>query len=54
MSQVIMNGKVYTIFEKLPEIQPSLNLVHEEMQRKEKKTREQDWKQMARKGYRKK
>lgn len=48
-------GKIYTIFhannepvvEKLPNF-------HEQMRRKEKKMREQDWKRMARFNYKKK
>ena len=49
------DGKVYIIYENLPVVEPSnLELLHDDMRRKEKKNREQDWKQRARYGYRKK
>ena len=55
MAEVIMNGRVYTIFEA-----PGVNLVtrtgllKEEMRNQEKNQRERGWKQKAIIGYRKK
>lgn len=56
MGQIIgKDGKVYTIFEYLEPIAESLaSLIADEMKRKEKKSRERDWKQRARYNYRKK
>lgn len=56
MAQVIgKDGKVYTIFEYLEPIAESqASLIADEMKRKEKKSRERDWKQRARYNYRKK
>lgn len=55
MAEVIINGKVYIIYENLPTIEPDkTELIITEMERREKKFREQDWKQRARKGYHKK
>lgn len=49
------DGKVYTIYEYLEPIDKSQKeIVIREMERKEKKSREQDWKQRARYNYRKK
>jgi hypothetical protein len=49
------DGKVYTIFEYLEPIDKSQKeIIIREMERKEKKSREQDWKQRARYNYRKK
>lgn len=56
MGQIIeKDGKVYTIFEYLEPITESRTaIIANEMKRKEKKSREQDWKQRARYNYRKK
>lgn len=55
MAQVIINGQVYTIFEMAPVVMGNkVGLIKEEMRKKEKHTRERDWKQMARNNYRKK
>lgn len=55
MAETIINGKVYIIYENLPTIEPNpTELLMTEMRKQEKKSREQDWKQRARKGYRKK
>ena len=56
MAQVIeKDGKVYTIFEYLEPITESQTaLIADEMKRKEKKSRERDWKQRTRYNYRKK
>ena len=55
MAQMIINGKIYTIFEMNPYAleDRQINLIKEEVSKKEKHTRERDWKQMARKNYRK-
>ncbi len=55
MGQVIINGKVYTVFEMVPVVEDSKDgLIKEEMEKKEKHMRERDWKQRARYNYRKK
>ena len=56
MAQIIgKDGKVYTIFEYLEPITESQTaLIADELKRKEKKSRERDWKQRARYNYRKK
>ena len=56
MGQVIgKDGKVYTIFEYLePFTESRAALIADEKKRKEKKSREQDWKLRARYKYRKK
>ena len=56
MTQVIgKDGKVYTIYEYLEPIAESQTaLIADEMRRKEKKCRERDWKQRARRNYWKK
>ena len=56
MGQVIINGQVYTIYEMLPVVleDNQIGLIKEEIRKKEKHTRERDWKQMARQNYRKK
>ena len=55
MAQVIKDGKVYTIYEMCPRIEPSqVELLADQMKSNEKRFREKDWKQRARKGYRKK
>ena len=55
MGQVIINGKVYTIFEMVPTVVDNkVELIKEEMEKKEKHMRERDWKQRARYNYRKK
>ena len=55
MTQVIIGGKVYTIYEMCPQIVESkTELIKDTIKRKEKKSREQSWKQAARFGYRKK
>jgi len=53
MGQIIgKDGKVYTIFEYLEPIAESqISLIADEMKRKEKKSRERDWKQMSRQNY---
>ncbi len=52
MGQVIINGKVYTTYEMNPYAldDQQINLIKEEVRKKEKKSREQDWKQRARYG----
>lgn len=53
--EIIFNGQVYTIFEMVPALEDNkTGLIKEEMRKKEKHTRERDWKQMARNNYRKK
>ena len=56
MGQVIINGQVYTIYEMNPYAleDRQISLIKEEASKKEKHTRERDWKQMARQNYRKK
>lgn len=56
MGQIIgKDGKVYTIFEYLEPITESRTaIIANEMKRKEKKSREQDWKQRARYNYHRK
>lgn len=55
MAQVIIKGQVYTIYELNPYAleDRQINLIKEEVSKKEKHTRERDWKQMARQNYRK-
>jgi hypothetical protein len=55
MAQVIINGQVYTIYEMNPYAleDRQISLIKEEVSKKEKHTRERDWKQMARQNYRK-
>lgn len=53
--EFVINGEVYTIFEMVPVVVDNkVGLIKEEMRKKEKHTRERDWKQMARNNYRKK
>lgn len=57
--KVIIDGKEYTLYEKAPNVAPDFDTytnraLRLEMRRREKKSREQDWKQRARKGYHKK
>lgn len=53
--KVYIDGKEYILYEKAPIIEPSkTGLIKTEMERREKKSREQDWKQRARKGCHKK
>ena len=55
MAQAIINGRVYIIYENIPTVQDSnVSLLMEEMRRREKHTRERDWKRRAVTGYRKK
>ena len=57
MGEVIVGGKIYTIFEMLPvELygRPDTGVVIREMEKKEKVQREQGWRIKAVKGYRKK
>ena len=56
MGQVIINGQVYTIYEMNPYAleDQQIALIKREVRKKEKHTRERDWKQMARQNYRKK
>ena len=57
MGEVIVGGKIYTIFEMLPvELygRPDTEVVIREMKKKEKVQREQGWRIKAAKGYRKK
>ena len=55
MGQVIISGRSYYIFEMVPVVMDNkVGLIKEEMKKKEKHTRERDWKQMARQNYRKK
>lgn len=55
MREVIINGQVYVVYENIPvPDQPKVNLLFNDMEKKEKKQREQGWKYKAVKGYRKK
>lgn len=55
MREIVFNGQVYTIFEMVPVLEDNkTGLIKEEIRKKEKHTRERDWKQMARNNYRKK
>ena len=55
MAVVIIGGKEYIIYEMCPTIEPNnVELIKDDIKKKEKKSREQSWKQMARFGYRKK
>ena len=57
MGEVIVGGKIYTIFEMLPvELygRPDTGVVIREMEKKAKVQREQGWRIKAAKGYRKK
>jgi hypothetical protein len=56
MAQVIIKGQVYTIYEMNPYAleDQQIALIKREVRKKEKHTRERDWKQMARQNYRKK
>ena len=56
-AKIIINGKIYTLyeFEILPRSEPNLTeAIHEEMRRKEKISRERDWKHRARSNYQRK
>lgn len=52
MGQVIINGHVYTTYEMNPYSleDKQINIIKEEVRKKEKKRRERDWKQRARYG----
>lgn len=53
--EFIINGEVYAVFGMVPGLEDNKSgLIKEEMRKKEKHTRERDWKQMARNNYRKK
>ena len=55
MAKVFFNGKMFDIFEKVPDISVvDVRAEIAEYRRKEKHSREQDWKQRQRKGYCKK
>lgn len=56
MAQVIINGRSFYIFEMNPYAleDQQIALIKREVRKKEKHTRERDWKQMARQNYRKK
>jgi len=55
INTIIINEQVYIIYEKVPGLEDNeIGLIKEEMRKKEKHTRERDWKQMARNNYRKK
>ena len=52
MGQIIISGHVYTTYEMNPAAleEEKINLIKEEVKKKEKKRREGDWKQRARYG----
>ena len=55
-SQVIINGKLYTIYEIVNRDFPQIQILpnyHQEMRKKEKISRESSWKQMSRFNYKK-
>lgn len=55
INTTIINGQLYTIFGMVSALEDNeIGLIKEEMRKKEKYTRERDWKQMARQNYRKK
>lgn len=55
MAKVLIDGRVAEIYEKMPDIADiDVRAITLEYRRKEKHSREQDWKQRQRKGYRKK
>ena len=54
MREVIINGQVYTVFEIVPPVEPQVRLLFNDMEKKEKRQREQGWKYKAVRGYRKK
>ena len=57
MAQVIIGGKIYTVYEMCPHFEESEYariLMSEMMKKEEKRRREADWKQRARNNYRKK
>ena len=57
--KVKLDGKEYILIEKAPNVGPDIETyenraIRLEMKRREKKSREQDWKQRVRHNYRKK
>lgn len=56
MGQVIISGRSYYIFESPGNFDAEnlMMVIKREQRKKEKHTRERDWKQMARQNYRKK
>lgn len=54
MAQVILNGKVYTIYENLPTIEPDIKVLKTAYSNDSKKRNQENRRNMARYNYRKK
>lgn len=54
MAQVIIGGKVYTIYENLPRIEPDIKEVMSAYNKDDKKRNQENRRNMARYNYRKK
>lgn len=55
MAEVIIGGKIYTLYEDIPTMQANeMKKVIADMKKKEKKKMKESWKQRARMGYKKK